>query len=67
MNKVGIGMLFNLIERMPQAYKKIADAALDVIEDIVEKTPTKIDDTVVLPLAKATRAFFDIEDGDEDE
>lgn len=42
--------------------KKIWDAALDLIEMLVEATPTKIDDLIVKPLIRIIRRRFDIKD-----
>lgn len=42
--------------------KKAADAALDVVEEEVKKTPNKIDDIIVLPLIQILRKFAKIPD-----
>ena len=44
--------------------KEALDALLDVIEDMVANSANQIDDTVVLPLCKAIREYFDIPDND---
>ena len=49
----------------PELLKKAADALLDVIEDSVEKSSTKVDDMLILPLCKMMRNTFDIPDEDE--
>ncbi len=40
--------------------KLIWDAALDLVELVVESTPTKIDDFLVKPLLRILRRRFDI-------
>lgn len=44
--------------------KKAADAFLDVIEDEVKASKTKLDDIFVLPLCKIVRATLRIPDND---
>lgn len=44
--------------------KQIWDKALDIVEILVEATPTKIDDFIVKPLIKILRRRFDIPDND---
>lgn len=44
--------------------KKAVDAALDVIEDEVAKTPNKIDDVIVLPIIAILRKAANIPDND---
>lgn len=43
--------------------KEIWDSALDLVETLVEATPTKIDDFIVKPLIKIIRNRFKIADG----
>lgn len=47
------------------AVEELADTVLDAVENLVEKTPTKIDDAVVLSLMNKARKVFGIEDGDD--
>jgi len=44
--------------------KQIWDKALDIVEILVESTPTKIDDFIVKPLIGILRRRFDIPDND---
>lgn len=44
--------------------KLVADAMLDVVEDIVQKTDNSIDDKLVLPAVQRIREAFDIPDND---
>lgn len=44
--------------------KQLWDKALDIIEILVESTPTKIDDFIVKPLIGILRRRFDIPDND---
>lgn len=41
--------------------KEIWDSALDLVEAIVEKTPTKIDDIILKPIIRIIRRRFDID------
>lgn len=41
-----------------------ADRLLDLLEDLVAKTETPVDDAIVGPLVKAIRTAFHIEDRD---
>ena len=47
-----------------EKFKEIVDALLDVIEDKIEASETKIDDMVILPLIKKVRELLDIPDED---
>lgn len=44
--------------------KQIWDKALDIVEILVEATPTKIDDFFVKPMIGILRRRFDIPDND---
>ena len=61
-----IKMLLGIIlERLSKdQLKKWADVGLDMVEDAVKESPNKYDDITVLPVCKAIRAAFDIEDND---
>lgn len=65
-----VGLLPLVLSSLPyRVAKKAVDAALDVIEDEVAKSPSKIDDIIVLPLVSILRATANIPDdfdGDED-
>ncbi len=53
------------IEKLdPEDVKKWADMAIDMVEEKIENTETKIDDKVILPLIGIIREAFDIEDND---
>ena len=45
--------------------KSFADSALDLIENVVQKSESKIDDQIVLPLCSLIRAAFNIPDNDQ--
>jgi len=45
--------------------KKACDAFLDVIEDRIEETETKVDDAVLLPLCQVARKLLGIPDDDD--
>lgn len=62
-----IGSLFtNLLSLLtPEIAKEALDAAFDVIEDRVEKSGNKIDDTIVLPILLKLRQLLEIPDNDE--
>ena len=51
----------------PQLLTESADRLLDVIENMIEASDTKVDDTVVMPLIKLLRTSFSIPDNDEPE
>ena len=61
------GSLFtNLLSLLtPEIAKEALDAAFDVIEDKVEGSKNKIDDTIVLPVLLKLRQLLDIPDNDE--
>jgi len=61
------GSLFtNLLSLLtPEIAKEALDAAFDVIEDKVEGSKNKIDDTIVLPILLKLRQLLDIPDNDE--
>lgn len=44
--------------------KLVADAMLDVVEDVVAKSDNTIDDQLVLPAVRKIREAFDIPDND---
>ena len=44
--------------------KKIWDKVLDLIEEFVKETPTRIDDLLMLPLIRLFRNRYRIKDGD---
>ena len=48
----------------PRLLLEGADRILDLVENLVENSDTKIDDEVVLPLIKLIRATFSIPDND---
>ena len=59
-----IGMI---VERMAaEDVKKWVDIGLDILESAIEKSETKYDDMVVLPIIKIIREAFDIPDDDEE-
>lgn len=62
-----VGSLFtNLLSLLtPEIAKEALDAAFDVIEDKVEGSKNKIDDTIVLPVLLKLRQLLDIPDNDE--
>lgn len=47
--------------------KEIIDGAIDIVEEKIEASETKIDDWAILPPIKALRAYFDIPDNDVEE
>ena len=54
-----------LIERLDgKSLKRWADMGLDMLEDAIANTPTTTDDKLVLPVIKAIREGFAIEDND---
>lgn len=48
----------------PELLRKFADMLLDFAENYVLGTKSTIDDALVLPICKAVRAAFGIEDND---
>lgn len=62
-----VGSLFtNLLSLLtPEIAKEALDAAFDVIEDKVEGSKNKVDDTIVLPILLKLRQLLDIPDNDE--
>lgn len=62
-----VGSLFtNLLSLLtPEIAKEALDAAFDVIEDKVEGSKNKIDDTIILPILLKLRQLLDIPDNDE--
>ena len=48
----------------PETLKKFADKVLDFVEDHVASTETELDDKIVLPICRAIRNAFGIEDND---
>jgi len=62
--KVIMEQLLSLLSA--EKVKEICDVALDKVEEYVAKTPSKLDDAIVLPLLKKLiREPFGIEDNDE--
>lgn len=54
-----------LIERLDgESLKRWADMGLDMLEDAIANSPTTTDDKLVLPVIKAIREGFAIEDND---
>lgn len=61
----GVSLVTALVAALPdEALKGVADAAIDAAENIVERTGTKIDDMVILPLCSKVRETFNIPDND---
>jgi hypothetical protein len=48
----------------PEMLRTFGDAILDLIENTVQKSESKVDDTVVLPLCALIRGAFGISDND---
>lgn len=48
----------------PELLKTAVDGILDLVETAVEKSPSEIDDKIVLPLVAMIRNTFDIPDND---
>ncbi len=64
----GASILGALLAALPDAVaQNVADKIIDQAEDLIKKTPTKIDDILVLPLIKKARKVFNIPDNDEAE
>jgi len=62
----GASVIGALLAALPdQVVKGVADKVIDAAEDMIKKTPTKIDDVLVLPLIKKARKIFDIPDNDQ--
>lgn len=61
-----ITMMINtlLMALSPELLKTAVDALLDIIENAVAKSPTTIDDKIVLPLVSLIRDTFGIDDND---
>ena len=54
-----------ILKNLPvEIAKKAVDAALDVIENEIEKSPTKIDDIIILPIIAIVRKAANIPDND---
>ena len=54
-----------LLALIPDDIMKVAiDKLVDSIEDAIAKSPTKVDDALVLPILSALRAKFKIADND---
>ena len=58
-----VTMLVNRLE--PEQLKEFADMGLDMLEDTIAKSETKLDDKVAVPIINAIRQAFAIEDNDE--
>lgn len=62
----GASVLGALLAALPnEAVKELADTIIDQAEDLTKKTPTQIDDAIVLPLLSKARLVFGIPDGDD--
>jgi hypothetical protein len=59
-----IGIVLGQIS--PDMFKRLGDQILDLIENIVEETETRVDDAVVLPICHTIRVAFGIPDGDDE-
>ena len=58
-------LIVSLIQQFPkEEVKKLLDSFLDKIEDKIAASATDLDNVVVLPVIKAIRNIFDIEDND---
>ena len=54
-----------IVERLTgDMIKRWADMSLDMIEDAIAKSETKLDDKLALPVINAIREGFGIEDND---
>jgi hypothetical protein len=56
-----------LIEKLlsslsPETLNKVADKALDWVEDVVKRSDNDIDDSLILPLLDIIRSAFNIQD-----
>jgi len=56
-----------LIEKLlsslsPETLNKVADKALDWVEDVVKRSNNDIDDSLILPLLEIIRSAFNIQD-----
>ncbi len=49
----------------PEMLQSVVDTLLDKVEKLVEESPNKIDDLIVLPLVKIIRDTFNIPDNDD--
>ena len=49
----------------PEQIEKVADKALDWVENAIAKSENKYDDEIVVPLIGIIREAFKIEDNDE--
>lgn len=59
------GVFTHLFDSLPpELLKGFIDAGLDVVENAVAKTETKLDDAIVLPLINLVRTSFNIPDND---
>lgn len=60
--KLAVALVSLLIRNLdPEDLKKMADTALDFLENKISQSPTKIDDRLVLPLIRVVREAFNIE------
>ena len=48
----------------PNLLAEGADRVLDLVENLIEQSETRIDDAVVLPLLRVVRSAFSIPDND---
>ncbi len=61
----GVSIVTALVAALPdEALKKVADAAIDAAESLVEKSDNSIDDMIVLPITRKVRQAFNIPDKD---
>ena len=48
----------------PEVLAEGADRLLDLVENLIEQSETRVDDTIVLPLLRLLRTAFSIPDND---
>lgn len=64
--KLFMALMGLVVERLTEEnMKKIADKALDYIEDRVEGTENTFDDKAILPIIRKVRQAFDVPDNDD--
>ena len=62
LSRIIAGLMRELLKALPSdVLKDAVDVFLDKIEEIIEKTPNKIDDAAILPVIKLIRETFDID------
>ena len=57
-----IGLLLSMLNA--DMFKKVVDGILDKVEEAVEKSESKLDDAIVLPLCKKARELLNVPDED---